>query len=573
MKEKLGVIDSISIGIGAMIGGGIFSVMGLAVLLAGSAAPISFLIGGFIAILVGYSYIKLSTVYKSEGGTFSYIARAFNPRMGGFSGWLLCIGYIGTLALYAYAFGIYGGVMLGLDNLGIHLLQSLVIIIFMIINLLGAKNVIQIEKIIVGIKVLILGFFIIAGLLISKPSIILHSDIEFSGIIMATALIFVAFEGFQLIPQGIKELKNPKKNIPWSIYISIISVMIIYTLISFVVTQTLNFDEINIYQEYVLAATAEPLFGNLGFLIIGIAALLSTTSAINATIFGTSRLSYIMATKKELPRFFSIRDKEKQIPRGAIIGISVITLIFVNFGSLISIASVASSIFIAVFLLINIAVIKKRKELNANLILPALGSILCFILFIELLSFLLINDFQAFTIVIGVFISTFILENIFKKTEMVREEIAESVDDLGERAFAEKLKEHDLKIRGKLIRENQKSKIHLKNIQSILKNNENINSIKKIVDILDIFSNDIEYSLSGRKYPIFSIQSSTMLKKLIKNYEDIIERMENITKSCYILEKKLIEKTNTNVGYELGELKKYFIEVKNAYNDRIHNIK
>ena len=134
MSEKIGLSDSISIGIGAMIGGGIFSVLGLAVILSGAYAPYSFLLGGGIAFLVGYSYIKLSNAYPSEGGSFTYIAESFNPRVGGYIGWLLCIGYISTLALYAYAFGSYTAALLGLEDLGKMGLQTAVILIFMVIN-------------------------------------------------------------------------------------------------------------------------------------------------------------------------------------------------------------------------------------------------------------------------------------------------------------------------------------------------------------------------------------------------------------------------------------------------------
>lgn len=113
-KAGLGLKELIAMGVGGMVGGGIFSVLGLSVSLAGHAAPIAFALGGIIALLTGVSYSRLGLAFRSDGGSFTYLEHAFrHPNIAGLGGWLLLAGYIGTLALYAYTFGVYGAAMLG----------------------------------------------------------------------------------------------------------------------------------------------------------------------------------------------------------------------------------------------------------------------------------------------------------------------------------------------------------------------------------------------------------------------------------------------------------------------------
>jgi len=113
--EKLGLKELIAIGVGGMIGGGIFSVMGLAVGITGNATPIAFLLGGLLALVMGYSYVKLAVSFHSDGASFTYLEYAFPEHkfIGAITGWMVIIGYIGTLALYAFTFGAYGAELLG----------------------------------------------------------------------------------------------------------------------------------------------------------------------------------------------------------------------------------------------------------------------------------------------------------------------------------------------------------------------------------------------------------------------------------------------------------------------------
>ncbi|HGX94151.1 MAG TPA: amino acid permease, partial [Candidatus Tenderia sp.] len=330
--DKLDLKQVIAMGVGAMVGGGIFSVLGLAIVQAGHAAPIAFALGGVIALLTGWSYARLGLVFRSDGGSFTYLEKAFGRgNIAGIGGWLLLVGYIGTMGLYAYTFGVYGSALLGggtdEHQAMHHLLASLVLLAFLGVNLYGVKETGTAELLIVTIKVLILFLFAAIGLYFVKTDYVLPVfNNGHLGVLMGAALIFVAYEGFELIPNAVNEMENPERNLTRGILWSIGITIAIYVLVSLVAVGNLLPEEIARYQEYALAVAAKPFLGEAGFMLIGLAALFSTASAINATLFGTARLGAEMARAKQLPASFGFRRRQNNIPWVSLVVITAVTL-------------------------------------------------------------------------------------------------------------------------------------------------------------------------------------------------------------------------------------------------------
>jgi amino acid transporter len=387
-QERLNLKEIIAMGVGGMVGGGIFSVLGLAIAQAGHAAPIAFALGGVIALMTGLSYASLGLHYQSAGGSFTFLEHAFkNRNIAGIGGWLLLIGYVGTLSLYAFTFGVYGSAMLGGNEtsnpLMHHLLESLVLLMFLSINLYGVKASGNSELILVTVKVLILLLFGILGVFyINTDHLLPVFNQGYAGVIMAAALIFVAYEGFELIPNAINDMENPERNLKSGIIWSIVIAMVIYILVSLVAVGNLSPQEVEEYKEYALAVAAQPMLGQAGFLLIGLAALLSTASAINATLFGTARLGVEMATKGALPHAFSSRSRNNHTPWISLLAITSLTLIFVNTANLTIISSFASSTFLLIFAAINLSAWKLRHVINPDqdvinsTVLPLFGVLL-----------------------------------------------------------------------------------------------------------------------------------------------------------------------------------------------------
>ncbi len=411
--------EVIAMGIGGMVGGGIFSVLGLAIAQAGHAAPIAFALGGIIALLTGISYARLGLVFRSSGGSFTFLEKAFShPGIAAMGGWLLLIGYISTLSLYAYTFGIYGSAMLNggqeAGNTLHHLLESLILLTFLGINLYGVKATGRSELIIVSIKVLILFLFAAIGLTTVKADHLLPVFNQgYGGVIMAAALIFVAYEGFELIPNAINEMDEPQKNLRPAILISILVTIAIYVLVSIVAVGNLLPEEITRYKEYALAVAAEPFLGQAGFLLIGLAALFSTASAINATLFGTARLGMSMATDKALPAAFGFRRKTSNIPWVSLIAITTATLIFVNTANLTIISSFASTSFLLIFALINLSAWRLRRRLDGHPATALAGLLLSLASWLALLVYLWQTDIRSLLGIAGAYLLVFAIERWF----------------------------------------------------------------------------------------------------------------------------------------------------------------
>ncbi len=364
-------------GVGGMIGGGIFSVLGLAVGITGRAAPLAFAIGSLIALAAGYSYIKLALAFRSDGASYTYLAHAFpaQPHIAGITGWTVIIGYVGTLALYAFTFGAYGGDLLGqAGNPVMRMALSIaVLLFFLLVNLQGTKTSGRTEDIVVYAKIALLGVFAVAGFSTIRPDYLTPVlDRGVPSVFMAGALIFVAFEGFQLITNAVCETKNPDRDIPRGIYLSIFITSIIYILLAIVGIGNLPIADLVKAEEYALAAAAKPVLGNAGTVLVALAALLATSSAINATVFGASRMMASMGEDHVMPGLMT-KNNERNVPFIAVSALTIAGIIFTVLGGLKVIAAFSSMTFLLVSILVSLANLRLLDKTKANFWLIWLG--------------------------------------------------------------------------------------------------------------------------------------------------------------------------------------------------------
>ena len=423
MSDKIKLKDALSIGIGGMVGGGIFAVLGLAVSLAQGGTPIAFLIAGLLALITSYSYAKLSLTFPERGGTVKFINEGFGKTIfsGGINN-LLWASYIIMLSLYASAFGSYAPNLYTIVNESVdfHIYASAVIIGATIINYYSIKIVGKIESFAVIVKLIILLAFVGIGCygLFGSEHL---SQLSVSNwetplkLLTGGMVIFVAYEGFELIANAAPDVINPKKNIPRAYYGSVIFVILLYIIIAIVTVGSLPFSEIKEAKDYVLAEAAKPMLGQVGFTIITIAALISTFSAINATILGGTRVSYEIAEDDELPHHLT--GKLWNQPIGLLIT-SVLTLIVANILKLESISTTGSVGFLLIFAIVNYTGFKLYDKINGNRIIPLVGFILC----ITALAVLLQQEYSSnkigVIVAVSVILFCFIIEYIYKKSEV-----------------------------------------------------------------------------------------------------------------------------------------------------------
>ncbi|WP_428740484.1 APC family permease [Tenacibaculum sp.] len=423
MSKKIGLKEAISIGIGGMVGGGIFAVLGLAVLLAKGGTPIAFLLAGTVALITSYSYVHLSKKFPDRGGTVKFINQGFGKTI--FSGAisnLLWISYIVMLSLYASAFGSYAPNLWDITQnktINFHIYASAIILLATAINYYSIAVVGKIESYAVIIKLIILIGFIAIGAygLIGNPNLTQLAVSDWENPIKLFAggmVIFVAYEGFELIANAAPDILNPEKNIARAYYISVIFVIFLYIIIALVTVGSLPFNQIAKAQDYVLAEAAKPMLGQLGFTIITIAALISTFSAINASLYGGSKVNYEIAEDDELPHHFL--SKLWGQPIGLLIT-SVATLVLVNILNLESISTAGSVGFILIFGIVNYVGFKLSNQTNSNKIIPLLGCILCLIALVILIKQQFQSNRIGVFVSLGIILFCFMIEWLYKKNE------------------------------------------------------------------------------------------------------------------------------------------------------------
>lgn len=425
VNDQLGLPELVAIGVGGMIGGGIFSVLGIAVGISGHAAPLAFGLGGLIALLAGYSYVRLALTFRSDGASFTYLEHAFprHPNIGGLMGWTVIVGYVGTLALYAFTFGAYGADLLGMSGSSLVRigLSIGVLLFFMLINLRGVRVSGLTEDTIVLIKVLLLGVFGVAGMTsVRRDHLLPVFDHGAGSVFVAGAMVFVAFEGFQLITNAVCEMRHPARDTSRAIYGSVAITTIIYLLVAFVAIGNLTPSEISAAEEYALAEAASSVLGRAGRVMIGIAALLSTSSAINATAFGASRMMAEMATEHMMPRAFSFRSRDTHVPWVAIVVLTALGVVFTTFNTLEMIAAFSSLTFLLVSFGVGVANLKLRRQTGAQWVIVVTGIAVVLITMGLLIAHLWTESRRMLVAILAIYGAIFVVEFVFSKRRLVR---------------------------------------------------------------------------------------------------------------------------------------------------------
>jgi amino acid transporter len=377
-ETKLGTFSTLSIGIGGMVGGGIFAVTGLTVEVTKGSAPIAFLIAGLVALLTSYSYLKLTLRFPGEGGTVAFLNQAFGGgTVTGAASILLLLSYVVLLAVYAYAFGSYGAAFFPEQDrdLWLHLLISAVIVGLVIINIFGVDLVIRSENFFNAVKMLLLGAFVVAGFLTPMEWTRLGPDnfVMPLGLIAGAMLIFLNYEGFELIANASKDVADPKRSLPIAYVGGVLIVIVLYVLIAMVVVGHLGFAEVVKASDTALSAAAENIMGRAGYIAIAVAALMATSSAINATFFSTGRLAYIIAKSGELPGELE-RSFRGQHFEGTLIT-AVLALVIANLVPLEAIATMGSAGFLLLFMAVNVANLRLARETGSRAWISAVAAL------------------------------------------------------------------------------------------------------------------------------------------------------------------------------------------------------
>jgi len=366
--KAFGLWSAVFLGIGSMVGAGIFIVIGQAGAIAGNLVWISFILGGIAALFSGYSLAKLAVTYPSRGGIVEYLVQGYGEGVfSGSAGVLFYFSQLIAIAAVAKSFGAYAGTFVGSATEGQNLFAIGIVILFILINLIGASLVAKSENIIVFIKITILTAFTGVSLFYINPELLSSSNMPpMNSMLFAIGLTFFAYQGFSVITNTTEDMVDPKRTMMKAMTITIILVGLLYVLTSVAVLGNLPMSEVVKAQDYALAQAAEPIFGTIGFKVIAATALLATASAINATLYAATEISYTLAKEGNLPKVYTFNVSHSY--EGLIIS-GILILPMILFLDLSQITTIAALIVLVIQGLTHVGHLMRIKQTGANVYL------------------------------------------------------------------------------------------------------------------------------------------------------------------------------------------------------------
>lgn len=377
----IGVIGALSIGIGGIIGGGFFATFGLAVIGARGSTYLSFLLGGVLALLTAYSYVRLTLRFPGPGGTVSFVRMAFGRSLLPASvNVLLIYSYIAIMAVYAHALAAYSTSYIAPihRDLWLHVVASGAIILIGLINFAGTALMAKFEDVFNIGKLGVLGLFVAAGFLLGNPDWHRLGKADWVGpatIVSSGIVVFLAYEGFELIANASDRIKNPRWTLPVAFYGSVLAAIVVYVLAIVVAIGHMPFDAMKDAQSFALSATAQRFMGGFGFALMAVGAVLASASAINADFFGAAKLPVMLAEHGEMPVGFDGVISGKHVASMLFIG--VLALFAVNFLNLQALSAATSGGFLVVYTAVNLANAKFSKETESLRWLSLLAAAVC----------------------------------------------------------------------------------------------------------------------------------------------------------------------------------------------------
>lgn len=365
---KLSVWQAAFIGIAAMVGAGIFSLLGAAGEVAGAAVWVSFVIAGLIAMLQGYSFAKFGARYPSAGGLLEYVIRGFgNGHVAGIMAWLVLATNAIVTGMVAVSFGSYAAsAFIGTEGgAWVKVFAALLIVVMTVLNTVGSKAVARVQTVVVYVVIGILTLFAIATLANLHPGYLSPSQYPpFRDIVSSVALTFFAFLGFGIVTFTAKDLADPARQLPRAMFIALGTATVIYVAVALGVFGTLTVEQVIASGGTALAVAAEPVLGHTGYLLMSVTALFATAGATNSGLYPATGLCDQMAAIGQFPPLLRRRFAGRA-GAGLLLTAGISIVLAVGF-SLSAIASLGSAVALCVFSLVSIGHLRVRAETGAR---------------------------------------------------------------------------------------------------------------------------------------------------------------------------------------------------------------
>ncbi|MEH6583375.1 MAG: APC family permease [Halioglobus sp.] len=371
-RRTVSVPSAIALGVGSMVGAGIFALLGEAAALAGSAVWISFLVASIIAMLTGYSFVQMGVRFPSRGGVVEYLVQGYGPGL--FSGACSILFYIAQLigmAMIALAFGKYSAKLIGFSNhLDIYerVFASGLIVGLAALQLVGSRLIGQIQRFIVITNLILLSVVAIGLSTFSDATrLSVETWPSTTPVLGSLALTFFAFTGFAVLGNSVEDMKNPAKDLPRAMFGTIVIVTVLYLGLAVATTAAVSHEQLVSSGPLLLINAARSAFGDVGFTVLLISAIVATVTCVNGGLYGTTRITYALAEEGQLPARFG--QQLRASTRGLTISAGV-AVIMLNAMDLATVASLGSATSLLVYFLVNLGALRviKGSTLSRSLI-------------------------------------------------------------------------------------------------------------------------------------------------------------------------------------------------------------
>ncbi|QWE11081.1 APC family permease [Polynucleobacter sp. es-EL-1] len=365
--KDISLFSATALGIGGMMGAGLYSLLGLASSHAGTHVPLAFLVGAIAASFSVYSYAKLGAAFPSSGGGATFTVMSFGPGM--ISGGINIFQYIAYLfaaALYAAGFVEYTNSLFGgnLSPITLKCITAALILICTFINLLGPSLVGKAETFAIGLVVISLLVFSAMGFHQADFTTFQMGGGSIEGIAVAAGILYINFQGFGVVTNSSSAMKSPQKELPLAMFSALILVTVAYVAVSTAVVLLMPLNSIQLHSGHVLAVAAQIVAGKLGFVVISISALLACAAAVNATIFAASNVAADVAKKSSISSALGdsvLKNKLRALTISSF-GVIALALMF----PLNEVGQMASLAFLLVYAAITYGHIRVSQKTGAN---------------------------------------------------------------------------------------------------------------------------------------------------------------------------------------------------------------
>lgn len=418
-KGGIGLVPATALGVGGMMGAGLYTLLGQATTTAGKWLPVAFLVGAFAAVFSVYSYSKMGAKYPSRGGAAQFLIVGFgNTTTAGGLNVFQYLAYLIATALYGAGFSEYVAALAGdgFPAWGKRLVAVSVVLLFVLVNLIGAGLVSKAESWIIAVELVIIAAFVVLGATKVKPELLDAPSGSITGVIVAAAVLYVTYQGFGVITNASGSMTRPAKELPRAMFLALGIVAVVYLVVSTLVVLLVPVKQIVRDSGHALADAGEAILGQTGFVIIAAAALLATASAVNATLFASSNVADDVADNEEISRALT-RTVWHNGKLALLVSGGIVALLVVAF-PLSIVGQMASLGFLVVYGAVSVGHLRVRQSTGARA-WPLYGAIIVnSILFIMLFVNAARQSPASAVVMVVALVGSFVFEAVYRRKEV-----------------------------------------------------------------------------------------------------------------------------------------------------------